>query len=75
MSSFLSPKKKPRKVIKDSQKKALRDWYNDDSNEKQFFRSSSRWWEEQYDYALNIFTLSEIFSQKWAHLDEKLVLV
>ena len=55
---------KPRKAILDSQRRALRAWYNDDSNGKQSLRSSGQWWEKQYGYVLNTSTLSEILSQK-----------
>lgn len=69
------PAKKRRIAIKDSQRKALRDWYNDDSNGKQSLASSSQWWKDKYGYALNIATCSEILSSKFAHLDAGPVLV
>lgn len=62
--------KKSRIAIKDSQRKALRDWYNDDSNGKQSLESCSRWWQEKYGYALNRSTCSEILSNQYARLDQ-----
>ena len=66
-----SPAKRTRKSIQNSQRKALRVWYNDDSNGKQSLESASQWWLTTYGYKLNTSTASEILSQKWAHLDDK----
>ena len=60
--------KRSRKVISNSQRKALRDWYNDDSNGKQFLKFASQWWLKTYGYELNISTCGEILSQQWAYL-------
>ena len=65
------PAKRTRKSIQNSQRKALRVWYNDDSNGKQSLESASQWWLTTYGYKLNTSTVSEILSQKWAHLDDK----
>ena len=65
------PAKRSRKSIQNSQRKALRVWYNDDSNGKQSLESASQWWLTFYGYKLNTSTVSEILSQKWAHLDDK----
>lgn len=62
--------KKSRIAVKDSQRKALRDWYNDDSNGKQSLESCSHWWQEKYGYALNKSTCCEILSSKYARLDQ-----
>ena len=64
------PAKKSRKAIKVSQRKALRAWYNDDSNGKQSLRSAGQWWLRTYGYVLNSSTCGEILSQKWAYLDD-----
>lgn len=62
--------KKSRIAVKDSQRKALRDWYNDHSNGKQSLESCSHWWQEKYGYALNKSTCCEILSNKYARLDQ-----
>lgn len=64
------PAKKSRKAIKNSQRKALRAWYNDDVNGKQSLQSAGQWWERTHGYVSNSFTCSEILSQKWAFLDD-----
>lgn len=61
---------KRRIAVKDSQRKALRDWYHDDSNGKQSLKSCSRRWQEKYGYLLNRATCSKILSSQYAHLDE-----
>lgn len=54
MSDILPPTKMPCRSIKDSQSKALRAWYNDDStpgtglNSKKSLEDCGRWWNEQY---------------------------
>ena len=71
------PSKRPRKPIQDSQRKALRAWYYDDSNQVSMERSKlkacSRWWQQTYDYHLSSFTASEIISSKWARLDNEAI--
>ena len=62
--------KESRIAIKDSQRKALRDWYNDDSNGKQSLESCSRWWQEKYGYALNKSSCCQILSNQYARLDQ-----
>ena len=64
------PAKQSRKAIKASQRKALRAWYNDDSNGKQSLQSAGQWWLRTYGYVLNSSTCSDILSEKWAHLDD-----
>ena len=68
------PAKKSRKGIKNSQRKALQDWYNDDSNGKQSLKSASQWWLTKYGYELSSLTASKILSLKWTHLDNKPVI-
>ena len=63
-----SPPKYPRKPIQNSQRKALRAWYYDDSNQVSIRRfklkACSRWWQQTYGYHLNSSTASEIISVK-----------
>ncbi len=71
------PSKRPRKPIQDSQRKALRAWYYDDSNQVSMRRSKlkacSRWWQQTYDYHLSSFIASEIISFKWARLNNEAI--
>ena len=63
------PAKRRRKAIKDSQRKALRDWYNDGSNGKQSLQSCSQWWKAKYGYVLSTSSCSDTLSSKYSHLD------
>jgi hypothetical protein len=71
------PPKRPRKPIQNSQQKALRTWYYDDSNQALMGRfkleACSRWWQQSYGYHLNSSTASEIISVKWAWLDNEAI--
>ncbi len=71
------PSKRPRKPIQDTQGKALRAWYYNDSNQVSMGRSNleacSRWWQQTYGYHLNSSTASEIISSKWARLDNEAI--
>ncbi len=73
----VSPFKRSRKPIQDSQRKALRTWYYDDSNQismKRFkLKACSRWWQQIYDYHLSSFIASEIISFKWARLNNEAI--
>jgi len=71
----LTPKR-PRKPIQNSQRKIIRAWYYDDSNQPSMGRSklkACRWWQQTYGYHLNSFTASEIISVKWARLDNEAI--
>ena len=70
MSAIIPAPKKRRIAVKDSQRKALQDWYNDDSNGKQSLQSCSCWWQAKYGYLLNKSTCSEILSNQYARLDQ-----
>ena len=66
--------KRPRRAILNSQKKALRVWYYDDSHHailgKSKLEACSHWWNQQYGYTISNSTISEIISSKYAHLNE-----
>ena len=64
LTSTISPSIYPRKrkSIKASKRKALRQWYNNNSADKQSLASAGRWWQEQYGYKLSAATCSEILS-------------
>ncbi len=51
-------------TLQNSQRKALRAWYYDDSNQVSMGRfkmeACSRWWQQTYGYHLNSFIASEI---------------
>ncbi len=63
--------------MENSQRKALRAWYYDDSNQVSMRRSKleacSRWWQQTYGYHLYSSTASEIISVKWARLDNEAI--
>ena len=58
--SIGAPPKRPRKPIQNSQRKALRAWYYDDSN-------------QAYGYHLNSYIGSEIIGVKWARLNNEAI--
>lgn len=58
-----------KKRIPIKERKALRGWYNDDSNGKQSLYTSGQWWKTTYGYELNTSTCSEILGLKYAYLD------
>ena len=65
------PRKKTRHGITNIQRKALRDWYNDDSKDKVTQNDCHMWWKSEYSYMPGSTSISEILSSKYAYLDDK----
>ena len=72
MSLSISPsRKKTRHGITNIQRKALRDWYNDDSKGKVTQNDCRMWWKREYNYVPGNASISELLSFKYAYLDDK----
>ena len=65
------PRKKTHHEITTIQRKALRDWYNDDSKDKVTQNNCRMWWKREYNYVPGSASISEILSSKYAYLDDK----
>ena len=64
--------KRPRIVIQNSQRKALRDQYCDPTTTlgaKKTLADASTWQNSQYGYSISVSTASEILSSKYSYLD------
>ena len=60
---------KHRKAIANSQRRALRAWYFDQSDGPKTQADASVWWQQAYGYHLNSSTVSEILSYKYDFLE------
>ena len=73
MASLVTPvAKRPRIVISNAQKKALRTWYYSPSIKKTL-TDASVWQYSEYRYTLSSLTASDILSNKNKHLDSDLI--
>ena len=61
--------KRPRIVISNAQKKALRAWYLDPSGPKKTLADIATWWQTRYGYVLSSSTAADILSTKYTFLD------
>ena len=73
MASLVTPvAKRPRIVISNAQKKALRTWYYGPGIKKTLAEASVQWYSE-YRYTLSSLTASDILSNKNNYLDSNLI--
>jgi Fission yeast centromere protein N-terminal domain len=59
----------PRRAVTTEQRRALRQWWNDDSYGVRSQKEAISWWFSQFGWQLKSSTCSDILSAKWVHLD------
>ena len=65
------PLRKRRRAITDAERKALRDYYFDESNGRPPHKQLRQWFEQQFHHFPSQSTISESLSSTFAHLDNK----
>lgn len=59
----------PRRTATNQQRRALRQWWNDDSYGVRSQKDAISWWFNKFGWELKPSTCSDILSAKWAYLD------